>query len=281
MKYYAHVDGSKIEYIDRGHGPVIVLIHGTQSSSLEPYHVDQLILSGFRVIVPSRPGYGETPYSFSASPQLFASRLAHLMQMLEIDQYHVYGISAGGPTAIELASQNQRVRSLTLAAAVTSVVDFPYRDTVSRNIVQPAFIALQYIMKQFIARAIQKHPFEATARMIQSTSVLALETIREEVSPYDIFLLKRVANQMAFGLGAQFDLKQRVSSEVLLGVTCPTYIIHSKNDKAVPVRHAHYAKRLIPHAQLTILNSPGHLIWVGRQARKSERQIERFIRFNS
>lgn len=281
MKYYAHVEGTKIEYIDRGQGPVVLLVHGTQSSSLEPYHVDQLVLSGFRVIVPSRPGYGETPYSFSASPQAFALQLKALCQLLRIEEYHVYGISAGGPTSIELASGNPRALSLTLAAAVTSMVDFPYRDTISRNIAQPAFIAFQYVMKQFIARAMQKHPFEATARMIQSTSVLALDVIREEVSPYDIFLLRRVASQMAFGLGAQFDLKQRVTANVLLGVACPTYIVHSKNDKAVPVRHAYYAKRLIPHAQLTILNSPGHLIWVGRQARKVERNIERFLRFNS
>jgi len=281
LKHYAHVNGTKIEYMDRGHGPVIILIHGTQSSSLEPYHVDQLVLSGFRVIVPSRPGYGETPYSFSASPQLFAASLRRLMEVMAIRQYHVYGISAGGPTAIELASQNEHALSLTLAAAVTSVVDFPYRHYISRNVAQPAFIALQFAMRKFVLRAIQKQPFEATARMIQSTSLLALDVIRDEVTPYDIFLLKRVANQMAFGLGAQFDLRQQVTDEALLGVTCPTYIVHSKNDKAVPVRHAHHAKRLIPHAQLTILNSPGHLIWIGRQARKSEQQIERFIRFNS
>lgn len=281
MKHYAHVNGTKIEYMDRGHGPVIILIHGTQSSSLEPYHVDRLVMSGFRVIVPSRPGYGETPYSFSASPQAFAASLRRMMEVMAIDQYHVYGISAGGPTAIELASQNEHALSLTLAAAVTSVVDFPYRHYVSRNVAQPAFIALQFAMRKFVLRAIQKQPFEATARMIQSTSLLALDVIRDEVTPYDIFLLKRVANQMAFGLGAQFDLRQQVTDEALLGVTCPTYIVHSKNDKAVPVRHAHHAKRLIPHAQLTILNSPGHLIWIGRQARKSEQQIERFIRFNS
>lgn len=281
MKYYAHVDGAKIEYIDRGQGPAILLIHGTQSSSLEPYHVDGLVLAGFRVIVPSRPGYGETPYSFSASPQQFAKHLRRLMQVKGVSNYHVYGISAGGPTAIELASDNPRAMSLTLAAAVTSEVDFPYRDYISRNIAQPAFIAFQYVMKQFLSRAIHRHPFEATARMIHSTSELALETIREEVSPYDIFLLKRVANQMAFGLGAQFDLKQHVPDTALLGVSCPTYIIHSKHDRAVPVRHAYHAKRLIPHAQLSILNSPGHLIWVGRQARKNERHIERFIRFNS
>ncbi len=45
LKYYAHVEGTKIEYIDRGQGPVVLLVHGTQSSSLEPYHVDQLVLS--------------------------------------------------------------------------------------------------------------------------------------------------------------------------------------------------------------------------------------------
>lgn len=280
MKCYAHVDGSKIEFVDRGSGPTIVLIHGTQSSSLEPYHVDQLVLSGFRVIVPSRPGYGETPYSISSSPQQFAMQLRRLMHVMGIRHYHVYGISAGGPTAIELASNNERAKSLTLAAAVTSEVDFPYREYMRQHVVQPAFITFQFVMKQFLSRAIAKHPFEATARMIHSTSHLALETIRDELSPYDIFLLKRVANQMAFGLGAQFDLRQHVPNEALLGVSCPTYIVHSRNDRAVPVRHAHHAKRLIPHAQLTVLNSPGHLIWVGRQARKNERRIERFIRLN-
>ncbi|HBQ76859.1 MAG TPA: alpha/beta hydrolase, partial [Exiguobacterium sp.] len=68
MHYIAEWNGQRFDYRDSGSGPVILLIHGTQSDYREVYHVEKLIAAGYRVIVPSRPGYGRTPLQLADSP---------------------------------------------------------------------------------------------------------------------------------------------------------------------------------------------------------------------
>jgi pimeloyl-ACP methyl ester carboxylesterase len=59
-------------------------------------------LSKFQLITPSRPGYGKTPLNGHTTPKQAAELIAELLNCLSIKPAIVYGISAGGLTAIEL-----------------------------------------------------------------------------------------------------------------------------------------------------------------------------------
>lgn len=93
-------DEGNIKYIDRGEGPVILLLHGVPTSSwLYRKMIDGLVDGGYRVIAPDMLGYGH-----SANPKGYqiydekhhAKRLLGLMDHLSIDTWSHVMHDAGG-----------------------------------------------------------------------------------------------------------------------------------------------------------------------------------------
>ncbi|WP_114570823.1 alpha/beta fold hydrolase [Exiguobacterium flavidum] len=279
MRCIGEYEGTRFEYRDVGQGPVILLLHGTQSSCHEVYHVDALRQAGYRLLIPSRPGYGKTPLQ-NEDARTLANFYRRWLEELGIDDYAVYGISAGGPTAIALAADNHAVRALVLAAAVTGSVDVAFK----RILIHPAFQApsllLQHAIWGLAKRANKKRPDASAVRLTGLTSLLGLSDIEPRLSDGDIELMKTTIGAMGPGRGLLFDLTQEVGETELRRIDCPVLIVHSKADKAVPYENALHAKRLIPQAQLLTSKSPGHLIWTGPSAKRDERTIERFLFLN-
>ena len=75
------------------------------------------------------------------------------------------------------------------------------------------------------------------------------------------------------------DLSQTstITPEYLCSVKCPTLILHSKNDSAVPLDHAYHAHQNIPNSKLVVLNSWGHLIWLGKHAQRVNDEVVDFL----
>lgn len=273
-------EGHSFDYRDSGTGPVILLIHGTQSDYREIYHVEQLIEAGYRVIVPSRPGYGKTPLRVAESPDKLAVFYKGWMQSRGFTTYTVYGISAGGPTALALTSQNPAVESLVLACAMSHDISLPYKTVLIQPLMQRPLHFIQWVLWTYVKDKLKKFPEEAAVRMVEMTSLLQRNDIRAQLTQEDEQLLYAVGLQNGPGRGVLFDITQQLEQQTLRAITCPVLIVHSKADRAVPFEHASYTQRMIPHAQFIESKSPGHLIWIGPSARHDERMIERFIRLN-
>lgn len=280
MQHIADWEDYRFDYRDSGTGPVILLIHGTQSDYREVYHVERLIEAGYRVIVPSRPGYGKTPLHVASSPSELAAFYKRWLASRHIEHYTVYGISAGGPTAIALASNNPAVCSLVLACAMTHEISLPYQAWLVQPLLQGPLQLLQWVLWYYVKDKLVKFPQEASVRMVEMTSLLQRDEIRRQLDGVDQQLLYQVGLQNGPGRGVLFDLTQQIDRQILQAIRCPVLIIHSKADRAVPFEHALYARRAIAHAQFIESASPGHLIWIGPSARHDERMIERFISLN-
>jgi pimeloyl-ACP methyl ester carboxylesterase len=97
-------DHGEIEYRTIGNGQPIVFIHGGHSNCHETLSCKGFDLERFQLIIPSRPGYGNTPLANNNTPGKAAGLIAELLEILSIDKAIIYGISAGGLTAIELAA---------------------------------------------------------------------------------------------------------------------------------------------------------------------------------
>ncbi len=110
----------QIQYSEVGSGNPVLILHGGHSNAEEDLFQRNLYGEGFRVITPSRPGYGDTPLSDFAQPEAAAELIISLMDSLEIKEFSVLGISADGLTAIQLAAEYlERVSKLLLMSAVT------------------------------------------------------------------------------------------------------------------------------------------------------------------
>ena len=104
-----------LEYASIGEGPAVLFMHGGFGG-----YDQSPPFQGFRFITPSRPGYLRTDLSVGPTYEEAASAYATLLDSLGIDKVAVMGISAGGPPALQFASQfPDRVWALVLISAIT------------------------------------------------------------------------------------------------------------------------------------------------------------------
>src|SRR6266516_460086 len=131
MNTIAQTEKGPIEYRVVGQGPAVLVLNGghTHCTSLlghQRFFVDH----GYQLIIPSRPGYGNTPSSTGRTAEAFADALIALLDQLQLEQLIVLGISAGGCTALQLAGRApSRVSKLILQNAVTGGKFFCSPDT--------------------------------------------------------------------------------------------------------------------------------------------------------
>ena len=109
-----------IEYQERGRGVPLLMIHGSggghdQGMAFARSFSEQ----GMRVIAPSRFGYLSTPRPVDASLPAQADAHACLLDALGIEQAAVMGVSAGAPSALQLALRHaQRASALVLVVPI-------------------------------------------------------------------------------------------------------------------------------------------------------------------
>ncbi|QWC84028.1 alpha/beta hydrolase [Nocardioidaceae bacterium] len=122
------VDGLRMAYDEGGSedAPTVVLVHGyTADRTLWP-NFARTLTNYFHVIVPDLAGHGETPFrdgdDFSGPGQ--ADRLARMLDLLGVEDFHVFGNSMGGLVAAHLAHRHaDRVLSLGLCDAVGATTE--------------------------------------------------------------------------------------------------------------------------------------------------------------
>ena len=89
-----------LAYIDKGKGPVILLLHGVPTSGwLYRKMIDPLVNAGYRVIVPDMLGFGSSasPEGYEIySEEMHAQRLLALMAHLNITRWNHVMHDAGG-----------------------------------------------------------------------------------------------------------------------------------------------------------------------------------------
>ncbi|MFT5891724.1 MAG: haloalkane dehalogenase [Dokdonia sp.] len=99
QKSFASRDGV-IKYVDKGEGPVIVLLHGVPTSGwLYRKMIDPLVDNGYRVIAPDMLGFGnsDSPEGYEIySEEMHAQRLLELMSHIDVDSWTHVMHDAGG-----------------------------------------------------------------------------------------------------------------------------------------------------------------------------------------
>jgi len=115
-------DGRAISFCDFGKkdGFVLFQFHGTPGSRITGLSEEMVAESGFRIVLPDRPGYGHSTAYLQSSFESWADDIQQLADHLGISQFHVLGVSGGGPFALACAAYLQgRVLSVTLVSTTT------------------------------------------------------------------------------------------------------------------------------------------------------------------
>jgi pimeloyl-ACP methyl ester carboxylesterase len=126
------VEGLRLHYVMEGHGPAMVLVHGSHKSNTWRTweHNIRGLAAYHRVFVPELPGYGQSPrplgrgLSAGLTYDLGASILIGLMSALGLPSSTLVGASYGGGICLKVAvTRPELLDKLILVDTVTPEVD--------------------------------------------------------------------------------------------------------------------------------------------------------------
>lgn len=264
MKRIIELPSGKLEYSDEGQGTVLLFLHGGHSNAKDQLWHKGFDPSNYRLITPSRPGYGHTPLSVNTTAAEAARLIAEMLDALKISTVVAIGISAGGYTALELAARRpRRVEKLLLISALTTdwlrPADPKYGK--ARRMFRPGVEKLTWAA---LRGALNVAPRAVAERMFGEFSTVT----PSEIEPSEVLELREMLLRQSSGSGFLNDLSQQPPEpHCLARIDCPVLIQHSLNDAVVPLEHAEYALAQIPQAILKHYdNLWGHLLWLGAEA---------------
>jgi len=270
----AETTAGDIEYAEAGEGEPMLVIHGAGGGYDQGLLIGRDFGEGLRTIAPSCFGYLKTPVPQDSSPAAQADAHAALLDFLSIRKSIVVGVSAGGPSAIELALRHPgRVSGLILLVPRTydptqsiGVDDSMQSQAVLRLIEGSAdflfWLAIR-IARGSVVRFLGVPPeVEATAS----------KEDRHRVTE----VMKSVLPLSARVRGIAVDSSVDLSAWPLKRIHLPTLIVSAEDDLFKTLPGARFTAEHITGAEIHILKSGGHLmVGQGRQVRK---WVQNFLR---
>jgi len=237
------VDGLSIAYRQVGQGPPLVLLHGFLCDSRCWRRQFEKLSGQFRVVTWDAPGAGlssNPPNSFTISD--WSHCLAKFLDLLEIDQAYILGISWGGLLALEFYRlYPARVPKLILAdmypgwkgSLPESVCQQRYMRCERDAWLPPEELANQWVPEMFT---------ESASQDLQKEMV-------EIISDFHPLGFRLMAKSLA-------DTDMR---DYLPKIQSPTLILWGDQDRRTPSSIGELLRDAIPNSELAILANAGHL----------------------
>lgn len=125
---FVEVHGAVLHYLDRGAGPVVVMVHGLSGNLRTFYALIDKLAATCRVVVVDRPGCGYSRMICGGPPTLQAQAriIARFLQELRLDRPVLVGHSLGGALSLALALDHPGcVRALVLISTLSQVERVP------------------------------------------------------------------------------------------------------------------------------------------------------------
>lgn len=249
-----------IEVARVGGGPPVLFLHGA------PGGYDQLLplaravsRQGFEGLAVSRPGYLRTPLSVGRTPAAQADALADLLGTLELPAVTVVAVSAGGPTALQLALRHpDRVRALVFLAAVA--------ERFREGEPDPEEVRDFDLAWDLGALAGATLP-SVGLRLLGVTdpesraALRADPAVREAVSA----LFGSLGFHERRRDGYRADMLEIEWDDLdlpLRSIRAPTLVLHGSEDQNVPLAHGEKIAAGVPGARLEVLEGGAHAFFV-------------------
>jgi pimeloyl-ACP methyl ester carboxylesterase len=240
-----------VEVADRGDGLPLLSLHGSPAAYENGVLLAEFArVGGFRVIAPSRPGYGGTPLDTGRTPAEQADAVAGLLDTLGLDKVTVLGSSGGGPVGYALAGRHPgRVGCLLQVDAISLPVPAPRLGRLGLRLRHLSILGV-WLLDRFPARMLTTLGAPGTT----DPDVLAAQAALGRG------LITSGTGWDRLGAGYDNEANRFATLEPLplRDITCPTLIIHGTADTRVPVSHAEYAHASIENSHLRLIDGGGH-----------------------
>jgi pimeloyl-ACP methyl ester carboxylesterase len=245
-----------------GEGPPVLLVMGLGLSGGAWWRTVATLSRSFRVVTFDNRGVGRSRGLTPAyTTEALADDAAAVLDALEIDEAHVYGLSLGGMVAQQIALRHRRrVRSLVLGATTPGgrrahVADeetltfFRTRSELSREEAAWASVAYNYGRRCRDGHA---------------------DRIAEDIRRRLAYEFDEAAYQAQLIAAALHNCASRLDR-----IDVPTLVVHGEQDRVVPVANAHLLASRLRHGRLHLLPDAGHLYTT--EAPEADVEVARFL----
>lgn len=254
-------DFGRVQYGREGQGPAALVIHGAGGGYDQGLFVGrELFGSGYDVIAPSRFGYLRTDLPEVCHPCAQADAHAQLLDRLKIDRAVVLGISAGAPSAIELALRHpDQVAALILVvprtyapgiavSAEKSATNRPILDMIMQGRDFPYWLATKFAATR--RRLVQF--FGVPGRVYDEADPLERDRLN--------WIVRNVLPISSRVRGLLNDGALTLSPWPLDRIAAPTLVISAADDLFNTLPGARFTAGQIPDSELMVIETGGHLL---------------------
>jgi pimeloyl-ACP methyl ester carboxylesterase len=243
------INGLRVNYLDHGTGPALVLLHGMAASWQWWLENIPALAQHHRVIAVDLPGFGRSEQlPAPAEMASHARTILELLNQLDIQSATVAGHSMGGLVAIEtFMADPLRVRNLILVDAG----GVPMSERRLAVILVALRICTAVLRRGFVRRAL------ATKAWVRRLALFAAFRDPSVMSP------ELAAETMPlFGGPGSADAVaaagRAVNATVPESITCPVLLVWGEHDAIVPPRSAHDMHERLPDSELAVFTRAGH-----------------------
>jgi pimeloyl-ACP methyl ester carboxylesterase len=245
-------NGISLYYEEHGSGEPLILIMGFTVSSIGWHWNIPAFAQSFRTIAFDNRGVGQSdkpdePYSMS----MFADDTAGLLDGLDIDSAHIFGISMGGMIAQEFALRHpERVKSLTLGCTNCG----------GENTILSSDPEVLHMLEH-----IESVSVEEAALAMTKVAVTPWFMQKHMDTLIELNKLSAVHPTPKHGMVSQMAAIQSHDTYARLPqISVPSLVITGKQDGLVPPENSVVLSRQIPNAELLILSNASHLFNIER-----------------
>lgn len=256
-----------IEYAEAGKGQSLLLIHGAGGGYDQGLLIGRDFGKDFRIIAPSRFGYLRTPVPEDFSPTAQADAHAALLDHLGIERAIVAGVSAGGPSAIEIALRHpDRVTALILL--VPRTFDPTQSIGVDESMQSQAVLRLIESSADFLYWVAMRVARSAVVRFLGVPPEVEASASREDRARVTA-VMRSVLPLSGRVRGIAVDSSLELSPWPLERLQVPSLIVSAKDDLFETLPGAIFTAEHIRGSELRVLESGGHLM-VGQSKQVSD-----------
>jgi pimeloyl-ACP methyl ester carboxylesterase len=112
---FVSIDGVTLHYNDQGHGPAVLLIHGSMGDTIDWDGWVEVLSPTYRVVRVDLPGFGLSGEISNGNYSIdrTLSLIDGLMDTLDAEKFAIVGVSYGGPVAFRYAAtRTERISAL-------------------------------------------------------------------------------------------------------------------------------------------------------------------------
>ncbi|HET9170065.1 MAG TPA: alpha/beta hydrolase [Actinospica sp.] len=240
---FIDVDGLRVHYKRAGHGPALLLLHGSGSSLHHFERAAALLAGSFDVIRPDLPGFGLTGPRKDRDYRIttYAQTIAHFVRVLGAPRYAVAGNSLGGNIAWNLALDHPEPLT---GLVLVNATGYPEKE-------MPAGMRLMRkpLLRPILRRWMPRSAIEKNLRMAVGPNS---DLVDEAMIERGYQLMSRKGNRSAFVDLVNTDQADR--SGLIPRIAVPTLVLRSAG------MDGQHFTRDIPGALEQVHPDGGHLV---------------------